>query len=242
MGGNMSISSFIKNLIKTDTLFGVKKKKISGVQDTNLFLTQVNFVFNSVDNSIIITDLTYLPGWLTPSKFFRFYSGLKKTTTNSLATDYETECLLTPNTINNSGVKFRVKSIVGNKIYLDEAFSTCSTFSYINTTGTIDGRIAICTNDASICRINATGNTVFNLQKQASSGDEDGSAISLPFVDHYHVFPGTGESSHQYNFSFDYILPTEIITVPARQQMRVYQECRIEGELVCYGTVIVKDI
>ncbi len=43
-------------------------------------------------------------------------------------------------------------------------------------------------------------------------------------------------------FPYSQILSFEAITIPARQQMRVYQELKVEGELIVYGELIVKDI
>jgi hypothetical protein len=44
------------------------------------------------------------------------------------------------------------------------------------------------------------------------------------------------------NFSYDFIEIGQNITIPRGQQMRVYQECRVDGDLNVYGEIIVKDI
>lgn len=50
------------------------------------------------------------------------------------------------------------------------------------------------------------------------------------------------EQSSDRNFSYNFIELGQDITIPRGQQMRVYQECRVDGDLNVYGEIIVKDI
>jgi hypothetical protein len=44
------------------------------------------------------------------------------------------------------------------------------------------------------------------------------------------------------NFSYNNVVLGKTITVPEHQQMRVYQELSVRGELKIYGEVIIKDV
>jgi hypothetical protein len=44
------------------------------------------------------------------------------------------------------------------------------------------------------------------------------------------------------NFSYNNVKINESITIPDGQQMRVYQELRVSGDLNIYGEAIVKDV
>ena len=52
-------------------------------------------------------------------------------------------------------------------------------------------------------------------------------------------FVGTGGSSSPDNFSYETILVSEEITLPARQQMILFGPLTVEGTFNAYGTVIL---
>lgn len=182
----MSISNFIKKLLKVDALFGGDKKKLSGVNDRNVYFSDTDVVYSATNKTITLTNQTTVPSWLSSGKYFRTYDGSKKSTSSSTSATYVADVILTPNVGTNSGVLFKVDRVQNNVIYLDDSENIPVDRDSSTTTVTLDGRIAIVTNDEDKNRINAYGSTVFNLQYENYTGKDDGSGIAINFADHYH--------------------------------------------------------
>lgn len=197
----MGLSSFIKKLIETDTLWGVSKKKIAGINDRLNYLFDSDVVFDNATNSITYTNQTSLPSWIVPGKYFRVYDGIPKTYTSDSDNDYIANVILTPDLVTNSGVKLRVLSVSGNVIYLDSNTSTVVDRNTSATFVTTDGRIAIGINNIDIAKISKNGSTIYNTQNSSSTGDEDGSAVGAMFADHYHSNSNSVDNivTHEYN-------------------------------------------
>jgi hypothetical protein len=87
-------------------------------------------------------------------------------------------------------------------------------------------------NDYIINLINA-GSLVVN------DGTSDLSASEA--IDYLYLFQEK-TSAISRNFSYNNVKINESITIPDGQQMRVYQELRVSGDLNIYGEAIVKDV
>jgi hypothetical protein len=71
-----------------------------------------------------------------------------------------------------------------------------------------------------------------------NNGDSD--LVPQAGMDHLYLFQSRESSSR--NFSYNNVKINESITIPDGQQMRVYQELRVSGDLNIYGEAIVKDV
>jgi hypothetical protein len=87
-------------------------------------------------------------------------------------------------------------------------------------------------NDYIINLINA-GTLIVN------DGTSDLSAAKA--IEHLYLFQEK-TSSISRNFSYNHVKSTDSITIEDGQQMRVYQELRVSGDLNIYGEAIVKDV
>lgn len=209
-----TLSNLIKRLIELDVIWGVRSKKLAGINDKNNYYTRSGITFDSSTNTITIPSVSSVPNWAVDGKYFRVYDGPVKTTTDSGAANYSTNVVLTPNNANNSGVLFRVLSTTINSgnlvVEVDPSAPGVGSIvdRIITTQATIDARIAIATNNPAINRINGEGSTVYNLQNQAGTGLPDGSGVAKIYADHYHA-PSDGGSStpvDQVPIKSDYIV------------------------------------
>ena len=184
----MALSSFIKRLVQTDTIFGSEAKKLSGINDGSVRVSDTSLHFDPTDNTIRMTNTTEVPSWFVPGKYFR---------TNLTA--YEVppppEPPTEPVSIRSSDNHyrlFRIRSagLVNGRVEIvvdDTTDETDVMLPQIRVTGTIDGRISTLVNDSRITRPAENGSTVFNVDIQESTGVDDGSGVSLKFASHYHT-------------------------------------------------------
>ena len=172
----MGLSNFIKKLIETNTIWGVRAKKLAGINDAANTLT-TSVVISSVDNSIDFSPNT-VPSFIKVGEngqYIRVFGGT-----------------------NDSGL-FRVIGIEGNKIILDEPIVDDSG------TRRITSRLWEIHNDPSISRPSSTGSTMYNVHNRDTTGLNDASAVAITYAEHYHDEPETdtddlGEIlSHEYN-------------------------------------------
>jgi hypothetical protein len=188
----MSWTQFVKRLIALDVVWGVRAKKAHGINDRANHLTDNMATYNAGANSITLDNQTTLPSWIKPGKYVRIYNGTHKQTPDSQSPTYVVDVILDGNDTTD-GIKLLISSINGNIITFDVTTPVITNGPVIGDF-TIDGRIAIVTNDESITRINAFGATVFNTQAQSSTGDDDCSSVSQVFADHFHSPPNEQQS------------------------------------------------
>jgi hypothetical protein len=83
---------------------------------------------------------------------------------------------------------------------------------------------------------------ILDLLNAGSLVVNDGSSDLSPQagMDYLYLFQSREPSSK--NFSYNNVKINESITIPDGQQMRVYQELRVSGDLNIYGEAIVKDV
>ena len=184
----MALSSFIKRLVQTDTIFGSEAKKLSGINDGSVRVSDTSLHFFESTNTIRMTNTTEIPSWFVPGKYFR---------TNLTA--YEappppeppTPPVIPSTTVDNHYKLFRIQSasIVSGRveIVVDSSADVDSIVDQIRVTGTIDGRISTLINDGRIARSAENGSTIFNVDIQESTDIDDGSGVSLKFASHYHT-------------------------------------------------------
>ena len=91
----MSWTELVKNFVGLDVIFGVRTKKLGGINDADCIIT-TDVVTDNADNSITFTG-NDMPIWLIKERYFRFVGGA------------------------NDGSLFRVKEIISsNKITIYE--------------------------------------------------------------------------------------------------------------------------
>lgn len=173
----MGLSNFIKKLIETNTIWGVRAKKLAGINDFNNIIT-TSIVTSSIDNSIDFAP-NAVPPFIkanTVGQYIRIIGGP-----------------------NDSGL-FMVTSIVGSKALVAEPIVNDSGVR------TITARLWEIHNDTSISRSSSTGSTIYNVHnRDTTTAPGDASAVALTFAEHYHDDPDTeldnpGELlSHEYN-------------------------------------------
>ena len=183
----MALSSFIKRLVQTDTIFGSEAKKLSGINDGSVRVSDTSLHFIE-PATIRMTNTVEIPSWFVPGKYFR---------TNLTA--YEappppeppTPPVIPSTTTDNHYKLFRIQSasIVSGRveIVVDSSADVDSIVNQIRVTGTIDGRISTLINDGRIARPAENGSTIFNVDIQESTDIDDGSGVSLKFASHYHT-------------------------------------------------------
>ena len=172
----MGLSNFIKKLIETNTIWGVRAKKLAGINDfANITTTSV--VMSSIDNSIDFAP-NKPPAFIKANsvgQFIRIIGGA-----------------------NDSGL-FEIISIVGTKVITLQPLVNDSGVR------TLSARLWQIHDDTSISKSSSTGSTIYNVHNRNTTGLDDASAVALTFAEHYHDDPATEEDnpgellSHEYN-------------------------------------------
>ena len=177
----MALSSFIKQLLQTDSLFGAKAKKLAGINDSAIVMpyasADVTIVDTTSEFSITITGIDpAIPSWLQPNKYFLFDL---------------------PNLPESPTTRLRVESVEqlsdGYKIFIQRGDpgneplpSSPENLEAIR----LDGRIFAIIKNNSIAREATNGSTMFNLDFNESDGLEDGSGVAIKYASHYHAGGG----------------------------------------------------
>jgi len=177
------LRNFIKKLLILDVIFGVRTKKLAGVND-KLNTSSHDIVVDSADNSIDFTN-NDIPEYLEEERFFRIEGGGP-----------------------NDGDLFKIKQIVGNKVFVYENVQDETA------NRTIDARLWKVHGDNSISREAPNGSTMFNIDNFGNTGnDGDGSQISVAYTSHYHTDyekrkkHGVEPDGNKDNDNLIYILP-----------------------------------
>ena len=172
----MGLSNFIKKLIETNTVWGVRAKKLAGINDFANTIT-ANVVISSVDNSIDFSP-NPVPSFVKirdSAQYIRIFGGT-----------------------NDTGL-FRIVDIQNNKLIVDGPVVNDSG------TRRVSSRLWEIHNDPSISRSSSTGSTMYNVHNRDTTGLDDASAVALTYAEHYHDEPGTEKDdpgeilSHEYN-------------------------------------------
>ena len=153
-------SGLIKKFIALDTIWGGRSKKLAGINDSNNYTTG-NFVFTAGTN--IIQFPGTLPEWVVADKYFRitFGGGLNNTALyRILGIDFDNNTIITHENI---------QSFTGG--------------------ATLDGRLWVVINDATIARSTNSGATMYNVHNRTTTGKDDSSGIGLVFAEHFHDEP-----------------------------------------------------
>lgn len=172
----MGLSNFIKKLIETNTIWGVRSKKLAGVNDFNNTLI-TSIVTSSIDNSIDFSP-NPPPSFIKDGEFLQYIRIIGGT--------------------NDSGL-FKVDFIQGNKVFTVEPLLNDSGIRRIT------ARLWEIHNNPLISRSSSTGSTIYNVHNRDTTGLEDASAVAITFAEHYHdepenEFDDEGEIlSHEYN-------------------------------------------
>ena len=187
----MGLGSFIKKLIETDTIWGVRSKKLTGINDSFNKIAGNNIVFDNASGTITIPTVTTIPSWITSEKYFRAYSGDYK-----VCEDPAITYTVIPAT--NEFQLFRVGSaaIVGGDLVITCDPLTSTPEDLVMAVGKIDGRIAMTHNNPDLSRLTARGGTMYNVEANITTGLEDASGISQADVPHYHLKAEASFRSH----------------------------------------------
>jgi len=151
---------FIKNLLSFNVLFGIKSKKLSGINDATHTVT-ANMTITAPDQ---IQLASAVPNFLAEGRFFRITGGGGA----------------------NEDELFQVLSVSGDTITVDTAINSVSAFAGL---ATIDARFATVHDDETISKLSAKGNTIFNVNNYTTTGNEDCSSVAEACADHYHDPP-----------------------------------------------------
>ena len=184
----MALSSFIKRLVQTDTIFGSEAKKLSGINDGSVRVSDASLHFIE-PATIRMTNTTEIPSWFVPGKYFRVN-----------LTGYDVppapSPVVPPEELRSDN-HYRLFRIISSQIVSNRVEITVATASedstvdalvgQIRVRGVVDGRISTLINDSRITRPAENGSTVFNVDVQESTGIDDGSGVSLKFASHYHT-------------------------------------------------------
>ena len=163
---------FIKNLLAHNVLFGLRTKKLTGINDSTHTFTG-NIDIQAPDT---ITFPLEIPQYLEVGRYFRVTGGGGA----------------------NEDLLFRVDSLSGLDLIVDTSVNNLTNF---NGLATVDARFAIVHNDENISRINAIGKTIYNTNNFTTTGVEgDGSEIAKVCDDHYHSPPPGLELPHTFMF------------------------------------------
>ena len=149
---------FIKNLLTHGVIFGLKSKKLTGINDsTHLFTGTLDI--QAPDK---ITFPSEVPSFVTENRYFRITDGGGA----------------------NEGLLFRVASVDGDTITVNTG--TSSVIDFLGT-ATLDARFAIVHDDQTISKLSTKGSTIFNMGNHTGTGLEDCSNIATAAADHYHT-------------------------------------------------------
>jgi hypothetical protein len=170
----MDISQFIQDLIVTNTLYGAKALKLTGISDKNNYISN-SLVISSATKTITLT--VPVPSFLTVGSLFRIKSGGGS----------------------NQDQLFRVSNLSEYSITCN---TTSPYFNPVNFSGTaiIDSRIWVIINDTNIADMSPEGNTMFNLDNISTTGLPDGSGICANSINHYHESGSGGSSDLIYSY------------------------------------------
>jgi hypothetical protein len=149
-------SNFLRKLQVFGALFGAKATKLSGIRDKDNQLTDT-IDFTSPD----LITLTYpVPEFFKENTYFRVKNGGGP----------------------NQDVLFKVKSVSGNVITVDD---TNTVTSFGPTLCTLDARIAVVQDNPLISKLNTEGNTIFNVSNGALTSGIIAD-VGLVLAEHYH--------------------------------------------------------
>ena len=177
----MALSSFIKQLLQTDSLFGAKSKKLAGINDSALEDGYPSAVVTIVDTtsefSLSITTIpNIIPSWLQPNKYFLFdLPALPELPTTRLRVDSVEQL--------SDGYKIFIQRNAPGTETLPTSFTNPVSVR-------LDGRIFAIIKDVFIAKEATNGSTMFNLDSNISDGLEDGSGVAIKYASHYHAGGG----------------------------------------------------
>ena len=177
----MALSSFIKQLLQTDSLFGAKSKKLAGINDSALEIgyptADVTIVDTTSEFSLSITTIDpAIPSWLQPNKYFLFdLPALPELPTTRLRVDSVEQL--------SDGYKIFIQRTAPGTEPLPTSFTNPVSVR-------LDGRIFAIIKDVFIAREATNGSTMFNLDSNISDGLEDGSGVAIKYASHYHAGGG----------------------------------------------------
>ena len=177
----MALSSFIKQLLQTDSIFGAKAKKLTGINDSAIQMgyseADVTIVDTTSEFSIEITNINpAIPSWLQPNKYFLFDL---------------------PALPASPSTRLRVESVEqlsdGYKIFMQRnapGTETLPSSPENREMVRLDGRIFAIIKNNAIAMEATNESTMFNLDSNIDDTFEDGSGVALKYAAHYHAGGG----------------------------------------------------
>ena len=191
----MALSSFIKQLLETDTVFGSEAKKMTGINDAviKVAFADIEISFNVVNGILQFTIHNYVVplqniSWLNPGKYIIF-NFIKFDRSNSV----------TLNLLEYEARLFQISTVVQSNSNLIITFNKDAEgtpdFSKLvdidnlsPVTVRLDGRIFALIGDPDIARVSSSGATMFNVDNMSTTGlAADSSGIARKFASHYHT-------------------------------------------------------